>query len=234
MKFKLASVAASVALTSAIVVSPVVSAKGYLVDGSGQIITSGYGVCWDGVWTTPNQCGDGDADMDGVLDSMDKCPGTPKGVKVDADGCALDSDGDGVLDNDDKCPNTPKGAKVNAEGCQIMADVTIDLINDEFDFDSAELKPAMKSALQDVLSKLKATPGQEKLDIIGHTDSKGSDKYNQGLSERRAQSVADYLQAFGIQSGDMTVMGKGESMPIADNGTEAGRSKNRRVEIKTK
>jgi OOP family OmpA-OmpF porin len=234
MKLNLASIAASVALASAMVVSPTVLAKGYLTSSNGEVVTSSAGLCWDGSWTNPQVCMDGDADMDGVLDSMDKCPGTPKGVKVDAEGCALDSDGDGVLDNDDKCPDTRKGAKVNADGCEIIANVTIDLINDEFDFDSAELKPAMKSALHDILNKLKATPGQEKLAIIGHTDSMGADEYNQGLSERRAQSVADYMQTFGVQPADMTVMGKGESMPVADNGTDAGRSKNRRVEIMTK
>ena len=240
MKIKLASIAASMTLASAVAFAPAVNAKGYLTSSDGKVVTSGYGLCWDGVWTNPNACGDepapvdGDADMDGVLDSMDKCPGTPKGVSVDAIGCPLDSDGDGVSDVHDKCPNTPKGAKVNADGCEIIKNVTIKTTNDHFDFDSAKLKDKMKSALDTVIGKLKASKGTEKLDIIGHTDSSGPAEYNQGLSERRAQSVADYLSAGGIKASNMTVSGRGESEPVADNSTREGRMQNRRVEIMTK
>lgn len=63
-----------------------------------------------------------DTDGDGVVDSKDKCPGTPAGRKVNADGCELDSDGDGVVDGADKCPDTPAGRKVNAEGCELDSD----------------------------------------------------------------------------------------------------------------
>ncbi len=63
-----------------------------------------------------------DSDGDGVPDYLDKCPGTPKGVEVDADGCPIDSDGDGVPDTADKCPNTPKGVKVDTNGCPVDSD----------------------------------------------------------------------------------------------------------------
>jgi OOP family OmpA-OmpF porin len=63
-----------------------------------------------------------DADGDGVADGLDKCPNTPKGVKVDAEGCPMDSDKDGVADGPDQCPDTPKGAKVDAKGCPIDSD----------------------------------------------------------------------------------------------------------------
>src|ERR1700690_2755146 len=63
-----------------------------------------------------------DSDGDGVVDSLDKCPNTPAGVKVDAQGCPLDSDGDGVPDYLDKCPNTPAGVKVDAQGCPLDSD----------------------------------------------------------------------------------------------------------------
>jgi OOP family OmpA-OmpF porin len=63
-----------------------------------------------------------DSDSDGVADHLDKCPGTPKDVKVDAVGCPIDSDGDGVADYLDKCPNTPKGVKVDAVGCPLDSD----------------------------------------------------------------------------------------------------------------
>ncbi|MBK6599524.1 MAG: thrombospondin type 3 repeat-containing protein [Proteobacteria bacterium] len=64
----------------------------------------------------------GDSDGDGVNDDLDKCPGTPAGTPVNADGCPLDSDGDGVTDDKDKCPNTPAGATVDATGCELDTD----------------------------------------------------------------------------------------------------------------
>jgi OOP family OmpA-OmpF porin len=202
-------------------------------------IMTGYGECWKAVGGSDNlaDCGAKapmDSDGDGVPDDQDKCPNTPRGVKVDADGCPLDSDGDGVPDYRDKCPDTPKGDKVDEVGCTIIGDITIDLVNDEFDFDSAKLKPDMKSALMDVANKIKASPGDEYLSIIGHTDSIGSENYNMGLSERRAASVKAYLVEQGLDAGKISTQGRGESQPVADNKTKAGRSKNRRVEIMTK
>ncbi|MNL60740.1 Outer membrane porin F precursor [compost metagenome] len=67
--------------------------------------------------------------------------------------------------------------------------------------------------------------------VIGHTDSVGSDSYNQGLSERRASSVAEYVLSQGVAPNKLTSEGKGESQPVADNETEEGRAKNRRVEL---
>ena len=63
-----------------------------------------------------------DSDGDGVVDDKDRCPNTPRGVKVDMSGCPLDSDGDGVADYKDKCPNTPRGAKVDMSGCPLDSD----------------------------------------------------------------------------------------------------------------
>ena len=71
-----------------------------------------------------------------------------------------------------------------------------------------------------------------KVELAGHTDSVGNDQYNQGLSERRAQAVADYLIGHGANAGNISVKGYGESDPVADNGTEAGRAANRRVELR--
>jgi OOP family OmpA-OmpF porin len=99
-----------------------------------------------------------------------------------------------------------------------------------FDFDKAVLKPAGKSALDDLTSKL----GDMNLEVIiavGHTDSVGTDEYNQKLSIRRAESVKAYLESKGIESNRVYTEGKGEKQPVADNKTDAGRAKNRRVEI---
>ncbi len=177
---------------------------------------------------------DKDSDGDGVLDSKDRCPGTPKGAAVDRYGCELDSDGDGVVDSKDACPSTPRGAKVDSKGCEIIRNITIDLVNDEFDFDKAVLKPGMKKALDGVAKRIKASKGDEHLQVIGHTDSMGSDAYNQGLSERRAKATADYLISRGVKASSVQTKGMGESSPAADNSTKRGRAKNRRVAIHTK
>jgi len=133
----------------------------------------------------------------------------------------------------DKCPGTKPGAKVDASGCEVIGNVVIDSVQADFDFDSAKLKPSMTAALDTVVAKVKASRGDEKLLIVGHTDSIGSDAYNKKLSLRRAQAVADYLVGQGLDRSRMTIKGMGEAEPVADNKSEAGRSKNRRVEIKT-
>jgi len=228
----------------------------YAIDSSKAIVVDGAGNCVrtiGGVAATPPNCGmempktkesgvamakvsaaEGDADGDGVVDSKDQCPDTPAGTLVDARGCALDSDGDGVHDYRDNCPDTPAGAKVDAFGCEIVANVTIDLVSDSFDFDSAVLKAGIKAALQDIAAKIKASPGDESITIVGHTDSIGSEAYNQALSERRAQAVADYLSELGLDAGRLSIRGMGETSPVAGNDTPEGRARNRRVEIQAK
>lgn len=168
-----------------------------------------------------------DSDGDGVSDADDQCPGTPAGTKVDAFGCGGDSDGDGVSDDKDKCPNTPAGWKVDGRGCPIplvFRDVN-------FAFDSSALTNEAREVLdKKVTPALMENPGV-KLKVVGHTDSIGSDAYNQGLSERRAKSVATYLSTKGVESGRLSTSGKGESDPVAPNSVEAGRAANRRVEM---
>ncbi len=221
----------------------------YLTDSSGKMVFTGFSKCWKtvgGVATPMPECGDQvmmkkeekkmeapkDSDGDGVLDGRDECPNTPKGVQVNAFGCPLDTDRDGVPDYMDKCPNSRPGARVNADGCEIVENITIQTTIDHFDFDSAELKPAMMAALDDVAAKLNASPGNEQVLVIGHTDSTGPEGYNQRLSERRAQAAADYLASKGITN--LSIKGAGESQPVADNGTREGRATNRRVEIVVK
>ncbi len=171
---------------------------------------------------------DGDADGDGVPDSRDRCPNTPAGVAVDQYGCSLDSDGDGVPNSRDKCPGTRAGAVVDLDGCEIEA--VIDLQGVNFEFDSAKLK-ASATAKLDQASELLASHGSVVVEVAGHTDSVGPDSYNQGLSERRANSVRDYLVSKGISSDRMSARGYGESRPVATNDTDEGRAQNRRVEL---
>ena len=99
-----------------------------------------------------------------------------------------------------------------------------------FDFDKAVLKPEGKGKLDDLTSKLQGI-NLEVIIAVGHTDSVGTDGYNQKLSIRRAESVKAYLQSKGIEANRIYTEGKGESQPVADNKSAAGRAQNRRVEI---
>lgn len=183
--------------------------KSYAQDAEKSVVENAYGECWkaQGTERMEEACGDMIAVEDG------------------------DDDNDGVLNSVDKCPNTRPGATVDADGCEIIDNLTIDLVEDEFDFDSAVLKPAMEAALTDLADKIKASAGHETLTIVGHTDSVGSEEYNQGLSERRAVSAATFLEAQGIDA--ISTSGMGETQPVADNGTAEGRAQNRRVEVQT-
>jgi OOP family OmpA-OmpF porin len=140
-----------------------------------------------------------------------------------------DGDKDGVCDASDQCPNTPTGRRVDSAGCD--CDFTLNL---RFAFDSAELSAEDKAQLDQLAEVLKNPKlGFVAGEIEGHADSMGDETYNQGLSERRAQAVADYLTAAGAAlGGKFTAVGYGESRPEADNGTEEGRAQNRRVVVK--
>ena len=99
-----------------------------------------------------------------------------------------------------------------------------------FDVDRTELKSAARTNIENLAASLKKNPETNIL-IIGHTDATGTDAYNQRLSVRRADAVKSYAMAQGIASGRLTTRGRGESEPIADNSTEAGKAQNRRVEV---
>jgi outer membrane protein OmpA-like peptidoglycan-associated protein len=99
-----------------------------------------------------------------------------------------------------------------------------------FPYNSDQLLPAGRTNLQALAQSLSRYPGSEVL-IVGHTDSTGSDEYNMGLSLRRAESAASYLASQGVARNRIRTSGRGESEPVADNSTEAGRQQNRRVEV---
>lgn len=100
-----------------------------------------------------------------------------------------------------------------------------------FDFNSAALKPQFYPALDQVAGTM-AEYNQTVVEVSGHTDSVGSDAYNQRLSEQRAESVTNYLVGKGLMRQRFEVVGMGERYPIASNDTDAGRAQNRRVEIR--
>src|SRR5690606_6197217 len=99
-----------------------------------------------------------------------------------------------------------------------------------FDFNKSDLKDNARTNIQNLAATMKNNPETNIL-IVGHTDDVGSDDYNMSLSRRRAASVRDFTIAQGIPSNRLSIEGRGESEPIADNTTESGRAQNRRVEI---
>ena len=139
-----------------------------------------------------------------------------------------DLDGDGVPNERDKCPNTRKGAVVDLDGCEVEAVISLDGVH--FAFDKATLTPEAKKIL-DGAAELLDKHERVLVEVAGHTDSIGTEAYNMGLSERRANAVKDYLVSKGVKASRLTAKGYGETQPVASNDTEAGRAENRRVEL---
>ncbi len=176
-----------------------------------------------------------DSDGDGVVDQFDRCPNTPRGVKVDKNGCqikqiSIDSDHDGVPNSADLCPDTPLGVKVDKDGCPlpITRPQTIEL-QVRFNFDKDFVRPMYRTELQKFAKFMQAHP-EISVTLEGYTDNVGTKAYNQALSLRRAVSVKHYLESnFGINPARLTTAGYGFSRPIASNNTTNGRRMNRRV-----
>ena len=170
-----------------------------------------------------------DSDGDGVFDDQDQCPNTYPGAQVDARGCELDSDNDRVVDRRDKCPDTRAGARVDVRGCEIKKVISLPGVN--FETNSDRLLAGAERVLDDAAETLRMNKDLV-VEVAGHTDSDGSAAHNEGLSERRAITVRDYLISRGVNRGNLTVKGYGESLPIADNATREGKARNRRVELR--
>lgn len=135
-----------------------------------------------------------------------------------------DSDGDGVVDSLDKCPNTPKGDIVDENGCSLKVDLNIN-----FDFDSSRISNSYDSKIKKFADFMKAFPSV-KGKIEAHTDSVGTEEYNQKLSERRAAATVKALEAYGVDKTRLQSIGYGENKPLTTNDTAEGRAQNRRVE----
>ncbi len=177
-----------------------------------------------------NGCPEPDTDGDGVIDAEDDCPKVPGIVALK--GCP-DADGDGITDAIDKCP-TQAGPASN-KGCPEIKQEVIEQLefaaqNIQFETGSAVIKTSSFKVLDNVVQILKDHP-KYSVSIGGHTDSVGNDASNMTLSEKRAQAAATYLISKGITADRVSSAGYGESQPIADNSTSAGRAQNRRVEF---
>jgi OmpA-OmpF porin, OOP family len=164
-------------------------------------------------------------------------PAAPTAAAACADG-----DGDGVCDAADACPQTPKGAAVDAKGCPAQAAAAGGGPNQEFEdvhfaFDRSELTDYAMSRLDHaakVIGELAQRYPELEVDIAGHTDWVGTDGYNQGLSERRASVVKQYLQSKGVDGTRINLQAYGEARPKASNETDEGRALNRRSEVRTR
>jgi len=151
----------------------------------------------------------------------------PPAIAVVAPDCTqLDSDHDGINDCVDQCPGSIKGSTVDANGCAVR----LILKGEHFKYDSAELTLNAKELLDGVAESLIAYPQKNDIEVQGHASSEGSNAYNMRLSDRRAHSVVSYLKSKGVTN-RLRARGYGETKPIADNSTEAGRAENRRVEL---
>ena len=234
-----------------------------------------------------------DTDGDGVPDYADECPDTGDDIEVDAVGCPLDTDGDQVPDHLDECPGTPAGVEVGRNGCvettvspdlvvnplppkkvvvsrpavaeplpeveqlprtagreivQLIPDIPGEggrlepgfaaalaqsdqvpvVISVEFGLNRTDILDDYKSGLEEIAATLRQTPGKRMI-VEGYTDSTGNPEYNEKLSFQRAVRVKDHLVGLGVDPAQIIAVGYGQRWPIADNSTEVGRQKNRRV-----
>ncbi len=174
-----------------------------------------------------------DSDNDGIADKDDKCP-TEAGPKANG-GCPWpDTDGDGVVDKDDLCPNV-KGTVAN-KGCPEVTEEVMKQLNEYgrtilFNSGKSSFKQETMPVLEAMTKIFKEYPHAQ-FTIEGHTDSDGSEKFNQKLSEERAAAVKGFLVENGIAADRLTSSGYGETKPIASNKTAKGKAQNRRVEVK--
>ncbi|HSC85681.1 MAG TPA: OmpA family protein [Polyangiaceae bacterium] len=181
-----------------------------------------------------------DADNDGIPDSLDKCPNEAEDFDglADKDGCPEeDNDNDKVPDVKDACPEEvgPANADASLNGCPTLTKVTDDghvqiLKSVEFESGNAKIRATSFPILDEIVLLMKAQP-ELTIEVQGHTDSKGIHDKNVKLSQDRAASVVKYISDQGVSASRLTSQGFGPDKPIDTNGTNEGRSKNRRVEF---
>ncbi|SHH72668.1 OmpA-OmpF porin, OOP family [Chryseobacterium oranimense] len=176
-------------------------------------------------------CKKGDADNDGVCDDWDRQLDTPAGARVDGAGVALDTDLDGVIDLYDKCVTVPgpvenNGCPTTTAGPVVETETKLEGI--EFDLNSDRILPSNTPILNNAVSYINSSNGA--YNVIGATDTRASDAYNQKLSERRANSVKNYLIKNGVESSKLNAIGRGEKdlkYPECDPATKCPEWKNR-------
>lgn len=187
-------------------------------------------------------CVDPDNDGDGIDDAFDACPDAAETVDgwADEDGCPdPDNDLDGLLDEEDLCPNEAeeRNGVRDEDGCPdtklaVRDDTQIRFWNGiTFASNSSKIEDKALATVEAVAQVLRDQPNIQQVRIEGHTSSKGSERSNQRLSERRANAVLEKLVELGVERDRLTAEGFGEARPVSSNRTEGGRADNRRIEI---
>jgi outer membrane protein OmpA-like peptidoglycan-associated protein len=213
--------------------------------GAGPGLTAGLGTPdFRGVFMiayTPEQkklVPPSDRDGDGITDDVDACPDV-KGVPSEdpkKNGCPPDTDGDGIIDPEDACPNDPgpKDPDPKKNGCptvRVTEQEIIILEQVQFDTGKATIKKVSDELLDKVAKIFREHPEILKVEVQGHTDNQGLPAFNKKLSNDRADAVLKALVKRGIAKTRLVAKGYGQDKPIADNGTDAGRQENRRVQF---
>ncbi len=180
-----------------------------------------------------------DGDKDGTADSADRCPDV---VGIPALLGCKDSDADGIADPDDKCPSEPETINGidDGDGCPDKGKSLVVITKDRielketvfFDPGKATIQKRSFSLVDQIAQVMKAHPEVKKIRVEGHTDADGNDGKNLELSKKRARAVLDALVKRGVEAARLESDGFGETQPIADNKTKAGKAQNRRVELK--
>jgi len=181
-------------------------------------------------------CPDPDNDGDGIPDVDDECPGRAEDFDgfEDADGCPdIDNDGDGILDADDQCPNAAEtfNRYEDTDGCPDDAQPEFPMMNINFKYDSTEWVGTDPTPTLDHMADVLKRNPELRVRIVGHTDSRGSDAYNQHLSDRRAAAIRDYFVSKGVNAGQLETAGMGEKQPLVPNDSERNMLRNRRIEF---
>ena len=197
-----------------------------------------------------------DMDGDGVFDRVDNCVNTPSGCTVDAHGCQTDSDQDGVCDGLDECPNTPFGKRVDARGCHEATQTTVvvppppapapqtgvsaaerepfEIVLKDVNFatGSDRILPESEPTLEKLGRGLERYP-EVRIEVQGHTDTRGSAEANMRLSQERADAVRQYLlNHYALSPENITARGYGETQPVTQETTPEELKANRRVVVK--
>jgi outer membrane protein OmpA-like peptidoglycan-associated protein len=185
-------------------------------------------------------CPDIDNDLDGILDADDRCPVKPEDPDgyEDDDGCPdPDNDRDTVPDLKDHCPNEIGSTTEEPLGCPtkpalvVVTDCEVKITQQiHFAYNRATIRPQSYPVLDAVVQVLEKNP-DIKIEVQGHTDNRGSARYNKGLSERRAASVMKYLVSHGISPDRLTSHGYGFDRPLVPNTSAQNRALNRRVQF---
>jgi OOP family OmpA-OmpF porin len=215
----------SLLLSSSFAFAGKVAPKGYLVDSANDPVRSGFGLCWHtGTWTPA------DAVVEGCDDMLKPAPAPVAVPKAESDSPAPAAATSGETTGVAPIADAPAPAPAAAAASTPTSEKVTFEADTFFDFDKSVLKPAGKTKLEDLVSKLKGTD-IEVIVATGHTDWTGTDAYNLKLSMRRANAVKAFLVSKGVPADRVFTEGKGESKPVASNRTSEGRAKNRRVEV---